>query len=290
LEFSYYPGCTSHSTAVEYTLSSEAVLEALGVDLVEIEDWNCCGAAAAHSLNRLLSLCLPARNISKTLQSGLPLIVPCAGCFNSMKKAEMVLKEGGELAKQIEEIVGFKYRDDLEILALVDVIVNRIGLEGVKEKVTMPLSGLKVASYYGCALVRNPQVTHLDDPENPTYLDRVMEAVGATPVEWSYKTECCGADLALTHGETVVEMVNRIVEMAREAGADCIACSCGLCQANLEMRQKLEGQSLPVFYFTELMGLAFGIKGERAWWKKHLISPVPLLRRLRRGESRKRTP
>ena len=280
MQLSYFPGCTSHSTSVEYGMSLEAVLEALGIDLLEIEDLNCCGAAAAHSLNQLLSLCLPARNIAKTQERDLPLLVPCAGCFNNMKKAEMVLKEGGNLATQIEETVGFTYREDLEILALIDVVVNRIGLEKVQEKVTKPLTGLKVASYYGCALVRNPKVTHLDDPENPMYLDRLMETLGATPVEWSYKTECCGADLALTHGSTVVEMVNRIVEMAREAGADCLTCSCGLCQANLEMRQKSEQEALPIFYFTELMGVAMGLDGQKKWWKKHLINPEPLLRGL----------
>lgn len=261
-------------------MSSEAVLRVLGVELLEIDDWNCCGAAAAHSLNRLLSLCLPARNIAKAQQRELPLIVPCAGCFNNLKKAEVALKEGGELARQIEEVVDFKYRGSTEILALIDVVVNRIGLKKVKEKATKPLSGLKVASYYGCALVRNPKVTHLDDPENPVYMDQVMGALGATPVEWSYKTECCGADLALTHGDTVVEMVNRIVQMAREAGADCISCSCGLCQANLEMRQKSEEQGLPVFYFTELMGLAMGLKGKKRWWKKHILDPTPPLRKL----------
>jgi heterodisulfide reductase subunit B len=280
LKFSYYPGCTSHSTSVEYSMSSEAVLRALGVELLEIEDWNCCGAAAAHSLNRLLSLCLPARNIAKTQQRELPLVVPCAGCFNNLKTAEGALKNGGKLAQQIEEVVGFTYRGTAEILALIDVVVNRVGLEKVREKVVKPLLGLKVASYYGCALVRNPEITQLDDCENPLYMDHVMEALGATPVEWSYKTECCGADLALTHGDTVVEMVNRIVEMAGEAEADCITCSCGLCQANLEMRQKSEGRGLPVFYFTELMGLAMGLKAEGEWWKKHIIDPTPLLRRL----------
>ncbi len=261
-------------------MSSETVLEALGVELLEIEDWNCCGAAAAHSLNRLLSLCLPARNIAKTQERKLPLVVPCAGCFNNLKGAQRVLEKGGELANQIEGVVGFNYRDDTEILALIDVVVNRIGLEKVKEKVTKPLSGLRVASYYGCALVRNPKVTQLDHPENPTYMDQVIEALGAIPAEWSYKTECCGADLALTHGDTVREMVNHIVEMAGEAGADCIVCSCGLCQANLEMRQKPEGKGFPVFYFTELMGLAMGLKGEDKWWKKHMIDPTPPLRNL----------
>jgi len=280
LQFAYYPGCTSHSTSIEYSLSSEAVLSALGVELLEIEDWNCCGAAAAHSLSRLLSLCLPARNIAKTQEKDLPLVVPCAGCFNNLKTAETALRSKDEVARRIEEIVGFTYQNRTEILALIDVVVNHVGLEKVRKRVVKPLAGLRVASYYGCALVRNPNITQLDDPENPLYMDHVVEALGASPVEWSFKTECCGADLALTHGDTVVEMVNRIVQMAREAEADCIACSCGLCQANLEMRQKAEGQGLPVFYFTELMGLAMDLKAEGTWWKKHMVDPTPPLRRL----------
>jgi heterodisulfide reductase subunit B len=123
-------------------------------------------------------------------------------------------------------------------------------------------------------LVRHPKVTQLDDPENPQYLDRVMKALGAEPVEWSYKIDCCGADLALTYGNVVKKMVGKIVEMAKEAGAHCVVTSCGLCQANLEMRQDI---GLPVFYFTELMGVAFDVEKRDQWWKKHMISPKGLL-------------
>ncbi|MCK5551498.1 MAG: heterodisulfide reductase subunit B, partial [Deltaproteobacteria bacterium] len=132
------------------------------------------------------------------------------------------------------------------------------------------------ACYYGCALVRHPKVTQLDEPENPQYLDRLMSALGATAVDWSFKTDCCGADLALTHGDVVVKLVNRIVGMAKEAGAECLVCSCGLCQINLEMRQDADTLGLPVFYFTELMGVAFGLEGGR-WWGKHMVNPSPFL-------------
>lgn len=272
---SYFPGCTDHSTSLEYGLSCHEVFKTLGVELVEIEDWNCCGAAAAHSLNRLLSLCLPARNISKaqSAQAG-PLVIPCAGCFSALKKTEQVLKNDEEERKRIEEIVGFTYQPSLEILALMDVVVNRIGLERVEEKVKRPLKGLRPACYYGCALVRNPKITQLDDPENPQYLDRLMKSLGAQPVQWSFKTDCCGADLALTRGSVVKELVGRIVSMAKEAGAQCIVTSCGLCQANLEMRQDV---GLPIFYFTELMGIAFDVETRERWWKKHFISPKGLL-------------
>src|SRR4030066_1934506 len=157
MRFSYYPGCTEHSTSLEYGLSTHAVFKALGVDLVEIEDWNCCGPAATHSLNHLLSLCLPARNIAiaQSSQAG-SLVIPCAGGFNMMKRAEYALKNDEAKRKEIEEIVGFIYQPSFEILALMDVIVNRIGLEKVQEKVKKPLRGLNPACYYGCALVRHP--------------------------------------------------------------------------------------------------------------------------------------
>jgi heterodisulfide reductase subunit B len=158
-----------------------------------------------------------------------------------------------------------------------DVMLNRIGLEKVQEKVKRPLRGLKAACYYGCALVRHPKITQLDDPENPQYLDRLTKSLGAEPVEWSYKTDCCGADLAMTYGDVVKKLVGKIVSMAREAGAQCIVTSCGLCQMNLEMRQDM---NLPIFYFTELMGVAFDVEKRGNWWKKHLISPNKLLESL----------
>jgi heterodisulfide reductase subunit B len=279
MKFSYYPGCTEHSTSVEYGLSTHGVFKTLGVELVEIEDWNCCGAAATHSINHLLSLCLPARNISKaqSSQAG-PLVVPCAGCFNMLKRTEYALKNDEAKRKEIEGIVGFTYQPSFEILALMDVMLNRIGLEKVQEMVKRPLRGLKAACYYGCALVRHPKVTELDDPENPQYLDRLIKALGGEPVEWSYKIECCGADLALTYGDIVKKLVGRIVSMAKEAGAQCMVTSCGLCQANLEMRQEI---GLPIFYFTELMGVAFDVENRDKWWGKHMISPKGLLNSLR---------
>jgi len=274
--YSYFPGCTSHSTAVEYDRSTKAVFKALGMKLVEIEDWNCCGAAAVHSMNNLLSLCLPARNIAMAQKRDLELVIPCAGCFNMLKRAERVLKTDPEMRREVESIVGFTYREDLKIRALIDIVVNGIGSGRIEEKVVRPLTGLKVACYYGCALVRHPKVTQLDDPENPQYLDTLMASLGAAPVDWSFKTDCCGADLALTHGDFVMKLVNRIVGMAKEAGAECLVCSCGLCQINLEMRQDVDALGLPVFYFTELMGVAFGLEGAK-WWSKHMINPSTLL-------------
>lgn len=278
MEVSFYPGCTAHSTGLEYSSSLKAVFDSLGVNLLEIEDWNCCGAAAAHALNGLLGYALPARNIAIAQGLDLPLVVPCAGCFNALRRAQRLLAEEKEAGRKIEEIVGFKYNGKLQIQAMVDFMLKRIGLNKLKNHLVRPLSGLKVACYYGCALVRRPEVAGIGDHENPTFLDDLVGCLNARPVEWSYKADCCGADLALTHASIVENLVDKITGMAIEAGANCLVCSCGLCQINLEMRQTgRNGLKLPVFYFTELMGLAMDLEGKNKWWKKHLVNPEPLL-------------
>ena len=279
MEVSFYPGCTSHSTGIEYTLSLHAVAEALGIELREIEKWNCCGAAAAHSLNRLLGLALPARNIAQAQLLDLPLAVPCAGCFNALKKADYALSHDAEMRRKLEEVVGFTYTGKLDVKLLHQVIVDHIGLAAVKRRVTRPLTGLKVAAYYGCALVRPPAVTGMGDHENPRFLEQIVEVLGAEALEWSYKTDCCGADIAMTHAGIATEIADRITEMAMEADADCAMVSCGLCQINLEMRQSAKGRKrLPVFYFTELMGIAMDLPGRGKWWGKHIVDPRPVLR------------
>ena len=281
MELSFYPGCTAHSTGLEYSMSLHAVFEVLGVKLLEIEDWNCCGAAGAHSINQLLGLALPARNIAQAQKINLPLAIPCAGCFNYTRKAQEALSKDGPMKQKLEDIVGFKYEGNLKIEAMIDVLINRIGLEKLKGFVKKPLTGLKVASYYGCALVRRPEITNMGDHENPVFLDEVVECLGGEAMEWSYKTDCCGADLAITHASMVENMADKIVGAAIEAGANCLMCHCGLCQINLEMRQTGKtGIKLPVFYFTELMGIAMDVAGREEWWEKHMVKPELTLERV----------
>jgi heterodisulfide reductase subunit B len=193
----------------------------------------------------------------------------------------------------MEELLSFEYSGELKVLHLLDVVCNRVGLDVVRRKVMRELRGLKVAPYYGCLLVRPPEVCAFDDAENPTTLDNVMAALGAEPVKWSYKTECCGASLALIQPEIVEKLVGEIVEMAVEAGAACIATACPLCSTNLETRQQV---GLPIFFFTELMGLAFGLEGCERWFRYHLVETEPALRmvssehRDSSGESSKEKP
>jgi heterodisulfide reductase subunit B len=262
LRVSYYPGCSLHATAKEYGLSTRAVCEALGIELVEIPDWCCCGASSAHSVSHTLSIALPATNIASAQAEGLDIVVPCAACFGNMRRADAALRENEATRREIEDLLSFRYSGELQILHLLDLLCNRVGLEAVRGRVVNELTGLKVAPYYGCLLVRPPEVCGFDDTENPTTLDNLLEAIGAEPVTWSYKTECCGASLALIQPEIVEKLVGEITEMALEAGASCIATACPLCSTNLETRQKA---GLPIFFFTELMGLAFDLEGCEKW-------------------------
>ncbi len=278
MEVSFYPGCTAHSTGIEYSLSLHAVFDELGVKLMEIDDWNCCGAAAAHSLSNLLGLALPARNIARAQMRDLPLAIPCAGCFNALKRAQHSLSNDSDIRRKLEDIVGFKYRGDLEIKLMHDVVLDQVGLDRLKSHVKRPLSGLKVVSYYGCALVRDPKVVQMGDHENPMFLDDIVTALGGKALDWSYKTDCCGADLGMSHGKIAREIADKLTEMALEAEADCAMVSCGLCHVNLDMRQSgKKFTKLPVFYFTELMGIAMDLPGRDKWWDRHVVNPRDLL-------------
>ena len=279
MEVSFYPGCTAHSTGLEYSLSLHAVFDALDVNLSEIDDWNCCGGAAAHSLSHLLGLALPARNIAKAQVRDLPLAIPCPGCFNAVRRAQYALSNDADMRKKLEDILSFKYKGDLEVKAMHEVVLEQIGLDKVKGAVKRPLTGLKVVSYYGCALVRDPKVVEMGDYENPMFLDDLVVTLGGEAQDWSYKVDCCGADLGMTHGRMATEIADKLTGMAIEAEADCIMTSCGLCQINLDTKQSgKNGAKVPVLYFTELMGIAMDLPDRDEWWGKHVVNPRPILK------------
>jgi heterodisulfide reductase subunit B len=277
MEYAYYPGCSLHSTGREFHDSVTAVFRALKIGLVELEDWNCCGASSAHSHSRALSLALPARNLSLAQAAGHDVIMPCAACFNRHKTVERELQSGPERRRRIEQAVGFEYRGSSAVRALLEVLHDAIGVDTIRDRVTRDLAGLPVVAYYGCLLVRPPEVTQFDDPENPLVMGRLLGALGADVRPWGNATECCGGALTLTQPGVARRLVSRLAGRAREAGAQAIVTSCPLCQVNLEMRQAGPGDRMPIFYISELMGLAFGLEESRAWWTKHLIDPRPVL-------------
>lgn len=281
MDLSYYPGCSLESTAREYNNSAVAVSKALGLNLIELEDWMCCGATSAHSTNQLLSYSLPAANIALAQKAGRDVAIPCAACYNRLKKTDYVLRNDQCKRQEIEATVDFRYSGHINVMSLLEALSTRVGPKKVKEQVKKPLEGLKLACFYGCLLVRPPEVTCFDNPENPQSMDELMRAAGADPVKWSYKTDCCGANLGLTSSQTVKKMVSRLLEMASEAGAQAIVTACPLCQTNIETRREGFKDSLPSFYFTELIGLAIGLTNYNDWLSKHLVDPQPLLRSLK---------
>jgi heterodisulfide reductase subunit B2 len=279
VKFLYYPGCSLHGTAKEYDQSVRSVSGGLGIELEEIEDWSCCGATSAHSTNFKLSLALPARNLIGAEKKNLDVMVPCAACFNRFKSAEHHLRHDPALKAEIEGMVGGSYRGSMAIRNPIDIIANTIGLDTLSQKVTKKLVGLKPVSYYGCLLLRPPEVCQFDDTENPVLLDKILAALGAEVRPWSFKTDCCGGSLTISKTAIVVGMVDHLMTMAREAGANCLVTACPVCTANLDMRASGD-LALPVFYFTELATLAMGQKGPEEWSRLHRTDPRPLLRRL----------
>ncbi|MCX7981935.1 MAG: CoB--CoM heterodisulfide reductase iron-sulfur subunit B family protein [Syntrophales bacterium] len=277
MKVSYYPGCSLHGTAKEYDQSVKAVCAALGIELKEVEDWSCCGATAAHSTNFNLSVALPARNLASIEASGLnEVLVPCAACFNRFKSAQHHLAHDDKLRGEITKIIGQPYRGSAVIKHPIGVFHDDVGLDRIAEKVVKKLTGLKPVSYYGCLLVRPPEVCQFENYEHPYMLDDVLMVLGADVKQWSFKTDCCGGSLTISRTEIVNRLVDRLMTMAREAGANCVVTACPVCMANLDARAS-ENLKLPVFYFTELMALAFGLPGTSNWLKLHMVDPTPLM-------------
>lgn len=277
MTYSFYPGCSLHSTGLEYGLSTRAVFQHLGLELNELTGWNCCGASSAHALNHTLALALPARTLALAQAAGPnDLVTPCAACYNRMKNADHVLRTDPATRAEVEAQVGFTFTGQIAIRPLLAVLAEDYGLPRIAAQVQRPLTGLKVVTYYGCLLVRPPQVAQFDNPDDPRVMAGLLRTAGAEVRPWSDATECCGGSLSLSRSDIVHGLVMRLIERAREAGADAIVTACPLCQVNLEMRQSGKTR-MPAFYFTELLGLAFGLPEARTWWGKHLIDPRPLL-------------
>ena len=285
MKYAYFPGCSLHSTAKEYDISSRAVASALGIELVEIPDWVCCGATPAHLTLHLLSLALPVKNLLAAKKLGnYEVATCCAACFSRLKIANKFMESDPEHREKVEEIVGAKYSGEVKVRHFLDILVNVFGLKNISERVTKKISGLKVACYYGCLLTRPPEVMQLDDPEEPHLIDDLMKVIGVEPVEWPYKTECCGASFSLTKTDIVLKLSADILQMAADAGAQAIVVACPLCQSNLDLRQAMINKkykknfNMPILYFTQLVGLALVIEARKLGLEKHIVNPIPLLK------------
>ncbi|MFO8102210.1 MAG: CoB--CoM heterodisulfide reductase iron-sulfur subunit B family protein [Dehalococcoidia bacterium] len=279
MDVSYYPGCSLGGTAREYGESVEAVAGTLGINLAELPDWNCCGSSSAHVTNDELAVALAARNLEIADRVGLDVAVPCAMCFSRLKVAEKALLSGREI-----EGISQKYEGNLHVKHLVDFVWEDVGRQAILDKVEKRLEGLNPVCYYGCLITRPPHITDAANPEDPQSMDNILLTLGANVKNWSYKTDCCGGSLILTLPDIAHKLVQKLFDMALEAGADCIVAGCPMCHNNLDCCQKeISAESgnhydIPIFFFTELMGLAFGDPGVEKWLSRHEADATSFLK------------
>ena len=268
MEYVYYPGCSLEATAKAYDSSTRAVARELGITLRELEDWNCCGATAYMSVNEFLSFGISGRNLAMAEKQapGKDIVCPCSGCYTTLKKTTTYANNYPKLKEEINEVLGsanLKFAGNVKVRHLLDVIYNDVGLPAIKAKVKRELSGLKVACYYGCQIVR-PECD-FDDPEMPNSMDKIVETLGATPVYFPMKTRCCGGSMMGTKQDLSFRLIKNLLLSAYQNKADIMITVCPLCQINIdayqgqikkEFDQKFD---LPILYFTQLMGLAMGL-------------------------------
>ena len=281
----YYPGCSLHGTGRELDMSIKALADVAGVELKEIEDWNCCGATAAHNLNHDLAVALPYRNLALAEEQGLTeVLAPCAACFSRMKGTTVRLARSAELVEKMRGITEREFKGTVRILSIIE-FAGRLLDEGLAEKLTSPLDGLKVAPYYGCLLARGEEIVEGDDAEQPTGMDAALRAAGCEVVPWNFAVECCGGGFSMSMTDAVVDLSNAILTDAEQAGAEAVVTGCPMCHSNLDMRQRtineagLGPHDLPIVYLSEILGLAAGIEPERLGLDRHFVDAMRVVER-----------
>ncbi len=283
-KYAYFPGCSLEKMAKSYHMSSMETTRALDVELEELEDWNCCGATTYFHIDELLAYTLCARNLAMAEEKKLDVVAPCSGCFKNMYSTRKHLTHDADLKEHINEALAednLRFGGTSEVRHLIDVLVKDVGLDEIKARVQKPLAGLKVAPYYGCQILR-PRKDH-EDVESPRFFEDLLTAIGAEPVDFRLRLRCCGGALILTNREAALGMVRNLLENALQSGATLIATACPLCQVNLECYQTQVNTEfgtdfkVPVLYFTQLVGLALGLKPNKLGIGSELVSVTPAL-------------
>jgi len=282
MRFGYYPGCALHGSSNDYEKSVRACLRVLDVELVELDDWICCGATAAHSLNHLLYLALPARNLGIADRDHLTeLLAPCPMCSMELIKTKKALGKDKALRERLSEIVELEVQGNADVINMIQVF-QKVGLPSLAERVKRPLSDMRAACYYGCLLTRPPEILAFDDCEHPSSMEAIVETLGGTAVVWNFKTECCGAGMTMANEDTVLELSDRILSNAVAHGANCLVVACPMCHVNLDMKQKaVESRygktlALPVYYLSDIVGLALGLSEVELGVDKHFVANPPV--------------
>jgi len=281
--YCYYPGCSAEATAIPLGLSVPPVAKVLDMELVELEDWNCCGSTPYSSVDKLEATCMAARNLALAEKTGLDLVTPCSNCYVILHSANTHLKELPPFREQVNEALAaanLEYGGGVRVRHLAEVLYTDITPEVIATKVTKPLKGLKVAPYYGCQLVRP---NGFDDPEFPHSLDEMVASLGADVVSWELKARCCGSSLVMPEPEVALELIDKLLRNAQANGAQCLVTPCPLCQINLDAYQSQvnsqfkKSYNLPVLFVTQLIGVALGIPADELALSRNIVSPTRVL-------------
>jgi len=279
----YYPGCSLKGTSLEYHLSLSRMIDALGLSVQELEDWNCCGATAAHAINDKLALALPFRNLAIAQEMGFSeVLTPCAACFSRFAATNKKLAQSEALKQEMAEITQRKYRGTVKVINLLEFI-QKYALERIKDNIKQSLKGLRLACYYGCLLLRPPKMVCFDDPENPKSMEEIIESLGAETTDWPFRIECCGGGFSMSRTDVVLKLSSNILENAKALGADALVTACPMCHSNLDMRQRqIEASSgrkigLPIFFITELVGISLGMQPKEVGLRRHFIPALEVL-------------
>jgi heterodisulfide reductase subunit B len=285
MKIGYFPGCSLHATAREFDESLRLVAAALDIELDEVQDWACCGATSAHATNHALGIALPARTLALAQRQKLDRVLcPCAACYNRLATARHALAHDKKTAAQVQSILGLAFDNSVGVVSIAEML-SGVTAE-IRKQTRVPLTDVKVACYYGCLLVRPPDVCGFEDAEVPSSLESIVSATGAAPVKWSMALECCGGGFSLSRTASVVRLGRLILRAARDAGAQIIVVACPMCHSNLDFRQRamLErgglNQPMPVLFLSELVGLSLGLDPDRLGLRRHFVSPQPLLDRI----------
>lgn len=276
MRIGYYPGCSLQGSGKEYSDSLFAVAEKCGVQLEEVKDWNCCGASAAHSLNHDLAVALPARTLALAEKQGLEqILVPCAACFGRLATAQQELVSSEAMQTKISDYLEMPVKGSARILTVFEFLQEHIF--PVADQHIVNKLNHKTACYYGCLLSRPKELTRLERPEDPMEMEQVMERTGATPIDWAFKTECCGAGLSVSRTDIVARLSAKIVEDAVSRGAESIVVACPMCQMNLDLRRPEINRQLgkktdiPVLFVTQALGLSMGIEADKLGLNSHFV-------------------
>ncbi len=282
--YPYYPGCTLYSKAKNLDRAARLVCQKLGVELQEMPSWNCCGAIYNTAADDLASQVGPLRNLAKASQQGEKLVTLCAACYNVLKRAHNRFLTATETERnRLLDFLDEPFGGEIKVAHLLEVLKQEVGWTRIEGLVKKPLNGVKVAAYYGCLMVRPRDVLNFDNPENPQVMDELTKAIGGTPVDFQFKTECCGGYLVVNRRQIAIQASGRVLDNARDSGAEIIVTTCPLCQYNLEIaalaRQAgAAEEKMAILYFTQLLGIALGLEEKDLGFEDNKLNPVPFLK------------